>query len=276
MLPGDGRIEGDPLPADLAGLDALLATHSLGRAVVFVPTVDSTMRLARELAPVAPHGLVVLTDHQTAGRGRQGRTWDDAPGASILASLVVRLPPSVPPTRAVLALAVGVADGLAALGVDARLKWPNDVRIGGRKVAGMLATGLLAAPGDRRGATVVLGLGLNVHRASVPDALRARATSVEDEHAGTPTRAAVLAAVLNAAEPWLDRAADARALVARYMARLDGIGQPIALDTGTGERLTGTFEGVDDDGALRLRGPDGVVRRHHAGDVHTVPASAGA
>lgn len=263
---------GDPLPPDLADLDAHLTTHALGRAVVFVSTVDSTMRVARDLAPAAAHGLVVLTDHQTAGRGRQGRTWDDAPGAAILASLIVRMPPSVPPTRAVLALAVGVADGLAALGVDACLKWPNDVRIGGRKVAGMLATGLLGGVGERRDATVVLGLGLNVRRTSVPDALRETATSVEDEvHSAVPTRATVLAAVLNAAEPWLDRAADARALVARYTARLEGLGQPIALDTGAGERVTGTFEGVDDDGALRLRGPDGVVRRHHAGDVHTVP-----
>ncbi len=279
---------GDPLPADLAGLAARLTTHSLGRAVVFHAETDSTMRVAREAVVAgAPHGLVVLADHQRDGRGRQGRTWEDAPGAAILASLVVRLGPAaaVPPTRVVMALAVGVAEGLAVLGLDARLKWPNDVRIGGRKVAGMLAVAMPGTSGGSAagggaaggGGAVVLGLGLNVHRAAVPTALGALATSVEAEavRAGraVPTRADVLAAVLGVTERWLDRAADARALVARYTALLDGIGQPIALDTGAatgapGAVVTGTFEGVDDDGALRLRGGDGVVRRHHAGDVH--------
>lgn len=263
---------GEPLPADLADLDTRLTTDALGRAVVFHAEVDSTMRLARDLAATAPNGLVVLADHQTDGRGRQGRTWADAPGAAILASLVVRLPPSVPPTRAVLALAVGVADGLAALGLDARLKWPNDVRVGGRKIAGMLALGVgTGAPG----AAVVLGLGLNVRRAAVPPELAEVATSVEGETGEAVPRGRVLAAVLNAAEPWLSRTPDASALVARYAARLDGLGGPIALDTGTGVGtddgvVHGTFEGVDDDGALRLRGPDGIVRRHHAGDVHVL------
>ncbi len=198
--------------------------------------------------------------------------WDDAPGASILASLVVRLPASVPPTRAVLALAVGVADALGGLGVAARLKWPNDVRIGVRKVAGMLAMGGVGRDAGQ-GAAVVLGLGLNVGAASVPPELGDVATSLDAEcraaGVAVPSRGAVLAAVLNATEPILDRAADARALVARYSAHLDGLGETIALDTGAGV-VTGVFAGVDDDGALRLRGPDGVVRRHHAGDVHVV------
>ena len=181
-----------------------------------------------------------------------------------------------------MALAVGVADALRVMGLDARLKWPNDVRIGGRKVAGMLATATATAtapaPGARADTAVVLGLGLNVHRAAVPLALADIATSVEAELAGgvPPTRGRVLAAVLNAAEAALDRAADAPTLMARYAAHLDGIGAPIALDTGDGGRHTGTFEGVDDDGALRLRGPDGIVRRHHAGDVHVVPPGAAA
>lgn len=268
----NGASPTDPLPADLAEFAALLTTHSLGREVVFLAETDSTMRVAREaVAAGAPHGLVVLADHQHAGRGRQGRTWEDAPGASVLASLVVRpgTASAVPPTRIVMALAIGVAEGLTALGLGPRLKWPNDVRIGGRKVAGMLAVGT--------GGAVVLGLGLNVRCGAVPASLGALATSVEAEaeRAGraVPTRADVLTAVLGAAEPWFDRAADARALVARYTALLDGLGEPIALDTGAasgalGAVVTGTFEGVDDDGALRLRGADGVIRRHHAGDVH--------
>ena len=268
-------LTGDALPPDLAGLDAALTTHTLGRRVVFLRETDSTMRTARDAAAAGcESGLVVAADHQSAGRGRQGRVWDDAPGASILASLVVRLPASVPPTRAVLALAVGVADALAGLGVAARLKWPNDVRIGGRKVAGILAMGLPPTAdrgGAGQGTAVVLGLGLNVGAASVPPDLGDVATSLgaECRAAGmaVPSRGAVLAAVLSATEPLLDRAADARALVARYGAHLEGLGETIALDTGAGI-VTGVFAGVDDDGALRLRSPDGVVRRHHAGDVH--------
>src|ERR1700731_1016213 len=104
--------------------------------------VASTNAVAMEMARAgAPEGLVVVADHQTAGRGRLGRSWESPPGASLLASILLR--PVLPPARLALcagAVALAAADACAALtGVEPRLKWPNDLVVGGRKLAGILA-----------------------------------------------------------------------------------------------------------------------------------------
>src|SRR5690606_12415094 len=117
----------------------------------------------------APDGALVTAEHQTAGRGRHGRTWTDAPGLSLLASLLLR--PTLPPDRlGLLPLAAGLAaaDAVESVtGLVPRLKWPNDVLLGGRKVGGLLLESRL---GDGP-ATVVLGLGLNVGQADFPPEL---------------------------------------------------------------------------------------------------------
>jgi BirA family biotin operon repressor/biotin-[acetyl-CoA-carboxylase] ligase len=118
------------------------------------PECESTQLL---LGPDDPEGAIATTDHQTAGRGRLGRRWVEAPGTSVLVSVLLRPPPERPAPQ--LALVGGLAAALAAerlLGLAAQLKWPNDVLVDRRKVAGVLA--------EARGAVVVLGIGVNVNQ----------------------------------------------------------------------------------------------------------------
>ena len=123
---------------------------ALGRPRLHLRETTSTNDRARALAAAgAPHGTLVTAAAQTAGRGRQGRTWSAPPGRALLLSLVLRSPDRMLP----LAAAVAVAD---AAGPDAAIKWPNDVLLDGRKVAGILAE---ARPQD---GWAVLGIGLNV------------------------------------------------------------------------------------------------------------------
>jgi BirA family biotin operon repressor/biotin-[acetyl-CoA-carboxylase] ligase len=152
--------------------------------------VASTQLLCRRLAAEgAPEGTVVLADDQTAGRGQHGRPWVSWPGQALLASCLLR--PDFPPARwPVLALAAGLAVAEAleeAAGVGPRLKWPNDVLLDGRKVAGVLAEGVAGAR-----PAVVIGVGVNVARppGGWPPALAGRAVALEE--AGAPVPAGTL------------------------------------------------------------------------------------
>ena len=124
--------------------------------------VGSTNQLAAELARLgAPEGVVVVADHQTAGRGRRGRSWDTRPGSSLLVSVLTRpAPGSGPTTLVTVACGMAAADAcLAAAGFLPGLKWPNDLVVGGHKVGGILAE---VVAGGANPPAVVLGLGLNV------------------------------------------------------------------------------------------------------------------
>lgn len=123
------------------------------------PECESTQLL---LGPADAEGTIATTDHQTGGRGRRGRSWRDAPATSVLVSVLLRPPPSLPVPQ--LSLVGGVAAALAvedALGLAAHIKWPNDIMVDGRKVAGVLA--------EAREDVVVLGIGINVNQ--TPDQL---------------------------------------------------------------------------------------------------------
>ena len=225
--------------------------------VVRLASVDSTQRYAAELAGAgAVDGTAVVTDTQTAGKGRRGRTWQDIPGASLLVSIIVRSPlPLVRTPTLSLAAGVAVAEALAAVGVtDARLKWPNDVLVGGRKIAGILL--------ERHGDAIILGIGANVHASAVPDALATPATSVAAE-GGVADREALLEAVRASFARWrghLER--DGFEPVRRRWTELAAaLGTPV-----TADGVTGTALGLDVDGALLIATEAGTTRVV-AGDV---------
>lgn len=215
----------------------------------------------------APSGTLVVADHQTAGRGRQGRTWDDAPGANLLLSFVWRggRPEAWP--RALLGVALGVAEALDALGFAATVKWPNDVRLDGRKLAGTIA--------QTAGDALIVGLGVNVNQTDFPGDLDRIATSLARHLGRRFDRGAVLAALLPSLERRLDDALSERpeAWLPAYTSRLDGLGQPVRLVEGDAV-LDGTFASVADDGAMRLRLPNGSLRLCYAGDVHLLPPTS--
>jgi len=177
---------------------APLLRGRLGRPYRFVPECESTQRL---LGEDDPEGAVVATDHQTRGRGRLGRVWEDAPGTSVLMSVLLRpgLPMPLWPELSVVA-GRAVAD---AVGLDAQVQLPNDVLIGGRKVAGVLA--------EATTGRIVLGIGINVNQ--LPEQLPLDTvkpvTSLYVESGEERDRAALLASVLGEIERgyvgWLNR-----------------------------------------------------------------------
>ncbi len=219
---------------------------TLGEPREHLRSVGSTNDRARGLAEAgAAHGTLVTADEQTAGRGRYGRTWVTPPGVAIAASLVLREFDDLLPLRAGLA----VAD---LAGPAARVKWPNDVWLEGRKVAGILTEA-------RGGAWAVLGIGVNV--ALDPATLPPEVAAI----AGTLGRAPedvepALAELLAALERRL--AEDAAATVAALRERDALLGEPVTWEGGEG-----TAAGIDEHGALRITRPDGETVTLTAGEV---------
>jgi BirA family biotin operon repressor/biotin-[acetyl-CoA-carboxylase] ligase len=251
-------------------LDALdLRTRWLGRAHEHHAVLESTNDRAAAWARAgAPHGALVTADAQTRGRGRLGRVWHSPAGASVYASVVVR-PVAFDARWAALGLAVGVGivDGLAGLVDGLALKWPNDVQLHGRKLAGILCESRVH--GDD--AEMIVGFGINVHRVARPPELAAIATSLEDAGALVRGRADALARVLDALEPVLDAFATDGfpALRERYEARSSTLGGAVEIAATPGEPRRRVFAvQLADDGALLVR-PEGggPLERIEAGDV---------
>ena len=253
-------------PLDLA-LRARLRTTRLGRSHRHLLSVGSTQSAAAEWAGAgAATGALVTADHQTEGRGRLGRAWADEPGRDLALSLVLR--PALPAERlglVPLAGALAAADALdAATGgaPEAKLKWPNDVLLGGNKAAGVLAETRWQACGGGHRPTVLLGIGVNVNREAFPADIAARATSLRLASGTTHDRAAVLADLLLALEQRLALAPEA--LVREAEARLVALGDAVEVGFPGTDRapLAGTALGLAPDGALRLGTGAGEVRVH--------------
>jgi BirA family transcriptional regulator, biotin operon repressor / biotin---[acetyl-CoA-carboxylase] ligase len=222
---------------------------SLGRPRLHHRRTDSTNERAKELAAAgAPHGTLVTAGEQTAGRGRQGRTWTAPPGEALLMSLVVRELDELLP----LAASVAVCEACESIApVECRIKWPNDVWIDGRKVAGILVEG------RPQNGWAVLGIGLNVSTAEedFPPELRETATSLSSGSVEEALTAVLAALETRLAEPperilsaWRER----DALRGRQV-RWEG-----------GEGVAG---GISDSGALVVDTDGGPVELD-AGEVH--------
>ena len=227
----------------------------IGSPRLHLRQVDSTNRRARELAEAgAPHGTVVTTTEQTAGRGRQGRSWLAPPGTAVLMSLLVRDHIGAP---ASLTAAVAVCEACeAATAARCAIKWPNDVWIEGRKVAGILVE---ARPDA---AWTVIGIGVNVSSASadLPAAVGGSATSLEHASPPAPGVEAVLAAILSALARRLSDPSEwvLEAWRSRDVLRGEQVRWP------HGEGRAG---GIDEAGRLLVERPAGIAALD-AGEVH--------
>ena len=264
----------DPLPADLAA--ALVAAASrlgpFGHTVLFYESTGSTNDLAAARVAAGPcEGLVIVAGTQTAGRGRRGRQWFSPPVGGLYVSVV--LTPSrarADPARAtaILTLAAGVAiaEGIdAAAGIAAGLKWPNDLQIDGRKVAGILADGFPGREGGQGIETVVLGFGINVGPMRHPPELEAIATSLERELGRPIDRWTVLADTLCAlARRYQQLLAGSPgnfdAILDAWRARARGAEGRRVSWIGSAGRRSGTTAGIDDHGALLVHTLAGVER----------------
>ena len=267
--PGDER----HWPAlDAARLNGAVASRpGVWREVKVVAETGSTNAdLLAEARSGAPGGLVLVAEAQTAGRGRMGRTWVSPPGCALTFSVLLR-PTGVPATLlGWLPLLAGVAVASAlrdTAGVDARLKWPNDVLVGDAKLAGILA--------ERRAGAVVIGIGINVfqRRGELPGPT---ATSVlrEAPGAGPEIRERLLTGVLRELahryRAWLDQPQpgdpDGCGLRQEYLRHSGTVGAAVMVTLPAGQSLTGTAAGVDAAGRLEIRTGTGLVRVS-AGDV---------
>ena len=216
--------------------------------IVRLATVDSTQRVAFELAEGgASDGTVVVADTQTAGRGRRGRAWHDAPGDGLLVSIVLRPRLSVADLpKLSFAAAVAVAEALdLTTGLTTRLKWPNDVLVNGRKLAGILLESRIVA-----NPLVVAGIGINMRQRSFPADLAGTATSVDLEGGRAVEGEELLEAVLDAFDRWRSRLESEgfAPLRARWLALADTIGREVTV----GEHV-GVAVDLAVDGALVLR-----------------------
>jgi BirA family biotin operon repressor/biotin-[acetyl-CoA-carboxylase] ligase len=244
-------------------LRPLLNTHDLGQVLHCYEELGSTNDRAKQLAEEgAEHGEVVVAERQTAGRGRRGRTWLSSARRNVTFSVVLR-PEALPPARAAeltLVAAVAVCDALRQAGVDAGIKWPNDVLVGGRKIAGIL-TEMEAEPD--RVHWVVLGVGVNVNARleDFPPELRGEATSVLLARGQPAPRSLFLAACLTGLEDWYDRHAEGgfEPIRAAWRARSVTLGREVSVRTDGGD-LVGRAEDIDETGALLVRTERGLER----------------
>ena len=255
---------------DLEQLPELLTTSRLGRVHEHHASLSSTNdRALAWLADGAADGALVTADQQTAGRGRLGRTWSSPAGRDVYASVILR--PGVPAHGfGALALAVGVGlrEGLLSSfgGADVwrergwpelALKWPNDVLLGGRKLAGILCESRWRG----LAVEVVIGFGINVHREldEFDPSLRTSATSLALQLPERRSRTIILAAVLARLEHELERffAAGFAGVRPRYEPHCLVIGRAIEVEQRSGERIAAIAEGLDEDGALRVRPREG-------------------
>lgn len=234
---------------------------------------DSTQsEVKRRAAAGAPEGTVVTARHQLAGRGRRGHDWWDAPGQSLLASVLLR-PDASPAALPQLSLVGGlaVAEALADVaGVRARIRWPNDLLVDERKVCGILAE--TSTDGSGRPPHVILGIGINLDQTVFPDALAGRATSLRlvtgRAHAPEAVLAAVLARLDRRYAAW--QAGGFAALRADWLAHSLLPGQIVRLPDGG----LGAGEDVGEDGALLVRAADGrLVRVVSGAAVEEAPAA---
>jgi BirA family transcriptional regulator, biotin operon repressor / biotin---[acetyl-CoA-carboxylase] ligase len=226
----------------------------IGTPRVHLRLTDSTNERAKELAASgAPHGTLVTADEQSAGRGRQGRTWTAPSRSAVLMSLVTRrLAPTLP-----LAAAVAICE---ALPVRCQIKWPNDIWLERRKLAGILVEG---RPQE---GWAVLGIGLNVSTEGFPPELAETATSLRLAGVDASTEA-ILASLLDSLDEWLE--APNEAVLAAWRERDALRGEPVGWTAGEG-----IAEGIDESGALIVATRSGRVTLE-AGEVHLTVADRG-
>lgn len=254
-------------PLDGAEIKERLDTRIVGGTLEVHPVIDSTNLRAVALARAgAPEGLVVVAEEQTAGQGRLGRRWYAPRGSALLISLLFR-PPLIPAQaqRVTMVCSLAAVHAVAEVGgLEARLKWPNDIVVADAKLGGLLTE---LGVGDGNLGYVVVGIGLNVNLdvAQLPD-LIAPATSLSAALGRPVSRRDLLVSFLQRADDlygglrngWSPRAAWREALVT--------LGRAVTVGTPQ-ETLQGIAEDVDEDGALLLRMEDGALRRVLAGDV---------
>jgi BirA family transcriptional regulator, biotin operon repressor / biotin---[acetyl-CoA-carboxylase] ligase len=222
-------------------------------------TNDEAARLARA---GAKHGTVVIAERQTAGRGRDGHVWTSPPGGLYLSAVLRPSLPLVAVPPMTLAIGIGVCDAARQAGAAAVLKWPNDVLVGGKKLAGVLVE---AQSQGGKLDSVIVGIGINLIN-EVPE----HAISLAEARGQAIDRGAFILSLLAAVERWVDRyvASGIEAIIPAWQDRMAiGLAARATID---GAPVVGSMHGLDLDGALLVRDDTGRIHRVRSGDVEVL------
>ncbi len=209
--------------------------------------------------------MTFITDYQTAGRGRHGRNWSAPRRTSLLFTMALAYPPPEVPATAVMLASLAVSDAINGLtGLDTGIKWPNDVLVGDRKVAGILAE--LHTDGAER--FVTLGIGINVNfDPNLEFAPSFRATSLSREAGRNLSREALAISLFHQIDLWYGVLTETPDRVfSAWSGRLTMLGDPIIVTEGS-LTCSGVAIGVERDGGLLVQATDGTIRTVYAADV---------
>lgn len=247
-----------------------------GRKIIYKKELSSTNDLALSICVNSalhgitdPRGVIIVADSQSGGKGRLGRKWLSPPGVNIYLSVILKTGLS-PESAPLLPLAAGLASALALkaqTGLDVRLKWPNDLLAGGKKLGGILLE-LRSDPDRILFAVVGIGINVNTRKKDFPKALAHTATSILAETKTPANRAALIAAVVKELEHWARRLEEEKgksALLTAYRSLAETLGREIRIHT-EGKTYEGVATGVDHEGRLIMR--SGAKTMHFStGDV---------
>ena len=263
------RLKESPDILSQAEIESRISTEWAGRNVSYFRETDSTNTQAKRLGEEgAPHGTLVVAEAQNAGKGRRGRTWVSPGGEDIYMTLLLRpdiLPSSAPMLTLVMALSV--AEALREeTGVDARIKWPNDIVSDGKKLCGILTE--MSAEVDYIH-YVVIGVGINVNQPSFPGELKDRATSLVIETGKKFLRPALIAAVMRKFEKYygsFTEQGNLSGIQEAYNSLLVNVGEHVrVLDPG--HEYNAVSSGINEKGELLVQKEDGSTEAVYAGEV---------
>ncbi len=250
-------------------LESRIATKWAGHPVTWYQVLDSTNLQAKlDAEKGAAQGALVVADMQTAGRGRRGRAWNSPPGANIYFSLILK--PEFAPDKAAMitpVMGLAVAESIrSTCGLDAGIKWPNDVVIDGKKVCGMLAEMSVERDFIHY---VVIGVGINVGQQDFPGEIAATAVSIQQAGGCQVSRAELVAGIMNKFEEYYEEFSakgDLSGLTERYGSLLVNKGREVRVLDPKGE-FQGRALGINPRGELLVEREDGSVTEVYAGEV---------
>ncbi|MEK7772926.1 MAG: biotin--[acetyl-CoA-carboxylase] ligase [Deltaproteobacteria bacterium] len=266
------RLASTTLPFNDIEVSSSLSTEFIGGNIYFFRSLDSTNTRAYELGRGGcPEGTAVIADSQTNGKGRVGRRWESLPGVNLYTSIVLR--PPVPPQNAnnlTFLSAVALAESVSHF-IRRRpsVKWPNDVLVDGRKIAGILLE--MDSEADRVHFVVAgIGVNLNMKEEMFPEFLRNTATSVMEKAGGAVDRAEFARSLYSSIEKWykIYLKEGFTPVLDEWRGYFEAAGRPVKV-TSFNRTVEGICAGVDMDGALLVRTPSGKVERVVSGDVVT-------
>lgn len=252
-----------------AELENRICTEWAGRKIVYYDCIDSTNAQAKILAEEgAPEGTLVLADAQTAGRGRKGRGWESPSGINVYLTLVLK-PKYSPDTASMVTLVMALAVKAAiteACGVQADIKWPNDIVVKGKKTTGILTE--MSLQGIQIG-HVLVGVGINVGKRAFPPELEKSATTLEAEAGEPVSRTFLVQKMMEQFERYYAlflETEDLSLLQKEYNTSLVNLDREVRVLDPAGE-YTGIAKGINKEGELLVQMPDGEIRKVYAGEV---------